>query len=186
VSPRIAVTELAADLQRRFDRSFAEPPHPPAAESDELLALHAGGGRYALRLRQAAGLFSDRPVTPLPGPVPALLGVAGFSGTVVPVYDLGALLGAAPTANPRWLVLAIGSPAIAVAFDQLDGHVRVPMSDVVVEPDGQPGPDYLRGMVALPDGTRPIVDLPAVRAGVHALTGAAGPEHPHGNGDDDG
>jgi purine-binding chemotaxis protein CheW len=172
VSPPDSVAGLVADLRHRFTRSFAEPPHPPLDDTDELLALRAGGDRYAMRLRQAAGLFSDRPVTPLPGPVPALLGVAGFSGTIVPVYDLGALLGRPSTGLPRWLVLATGSPAFAVAFDSLDGHVRIRTGDLIAEPAGQPPHGCLRGMAALPDGTRPIVDLPAVRAGVHALTGA--------------
>jgi purine-binding chemotaxis protein CheW len=181
MSPRRSA--LASDLRRRFDESFAAPPRPPLADTDELLALRAGGAPYALRLRQAAGLYSDRPVTPLPGPVPALLGVAGFSGAIVPVYDLGALLGTPSTGVPRWLVLATGAPALAVAFDELEGHLRVTTEALVDEPGGHPPQGYLRGMVALPDGTRPIVDLPAVRAGVHALTGA---REPNGSGDSHG
>ncbi len=176
MSPGDLVVNLAGQLRTRFDASFAEPPRPPLGDTVELLALRAGEGRYALRLSQAAGLYSDRPVTALPGPVPALLGVAGFSGAIVPVYDLAALLGSPPTRSPsarspRWLVLANGDPPLTVAFDELDGHVRIPAADLVAEPQGHHG-DYLRGLVALPEGSRPIVDLPAVRAGVHALTGA--------------
>ncbi len=182
---RETVTELVTGLRERFDAGFAEPPHPPPEDAEELLTLRAGEGRYALRLRQAAGLYSGHPVTPLPGPLPALLGVAGFSGLIVPVYDLATLLGraAAPTSGAdadrrptaRWLVLAAGSPALAVAFDALDGHVRVHAGDLVVEGTDGAAQGYLRGMVALPDGLRQIVDLPAVRAGVHALSGAENP-----------
>jgi purine-binding chemotaxis protein CheW len=37
--------------------------------------------------------------------------------------------------------------------------------------EGHEGRGSLRGMVPLPGGTRPIVDVPAARAAVHRLTG---------------
>ena len=72
---------------------------------------------------------------------------------------------------PRWLVLATGSPPLALAFHDLDGHVRVPSASIIAE--GRAGGGSLRGMVPLPGGTHPIVDLPAARAEVHILTGHA-------------
>ncbi|MEV6597597.1 chemotaxis protein CheW [Actinoplanes sp. NPDC051346] len=164
------VAERLVGLREEFDRSFAEPARRHDEEYAELLAVHAGGRPYALRLSQASGLHQNRPVTPLPGPQPALLGVAGFGGAIVPVYDLAALLGHAVPDRPRWLVLAAGSPALALAFHQLDGHVRVAAAEIVEEAAGDVG-DILRGMVPLAGGTRPIVDLPAARALVHRLTG---------------
>ena len=157
-------------LRADFDRSFAEPARSHDVEHVELLAVGAGGRPYALRLSQTAGLHPDRPVTPLPGPLPALLGLAVFAGTVVPVYDLAALLGHPAATRPRWLVLATGTPPLALAFHELDGHVRVDADAIVGETAGD-GQDFLRGMVALTGGTRPIVDVPAARAAVHALTG---------------
>ena len=215
------VAERLAALREEFDGSFGQPVRPPDAEHAELLTLRAGDRRYALRLTQTSGLHPDRPVTPLPGPLPALLGVAGFGGTIVPVFDLAALLGhpapdrhaaghpapdrpatgpttpdraataparpdqpaAGPAApdrpaagraardRPRWLVLAAGAPPLALAFTELDGHVRVPVTAIVT--DGHAGPDGVRGMVMLPGGTRPLVDVPATRALVHRLTGHA-------------
>jgi chemotaxis signal transduction protein len=162
-----------SDLRAEFDTSFATPPRHHEAKYDELLAIRAGQRRYVLRLAQTSGLYRDRPVTPLPGPVPALLGVAGFSGTIVPVYDLGTLLRYPAPEVPRWLVVAAGTPPVALAFHDLDGHLRVPTESIVGESgrDGLPG--CLGGMVTLPDDTRPIVDIPAVRAAVLALTGKA-------------
>ena len=164
-----AVAERLAALRTEFDGSFGQPVRPPDAEHAELLTLRAGGRRYALRLAQTSGLHPDRPVRPLPGPLPALLGLAGFGGTIVPVYDLAALLGHAVPDRPRWLVLAAGSPPLALAFHQLDGHVQVPTESIIAEDFG--ARDSLRGMVPLPGGTRPIVDVPAARAAVHELTG---------------
>jgi len=175
-----AVAERRTALRAEFDGSFGEPVRPPDAEHAELLALRAGGRPYALRLAQTSGLHPDRPVTPLPGPLPALLGVAGFSGAIVPVYDLAALFGHPGPDRPRWLVLAAGAPPLALAFSDLDGHVRVPAAAIVI--DGHAGPDGVRGMVALHGGTRPLVDVPATRTLVHRLTGHADDTTPSGGG----
>ena len=88
-----SVTGRVQRLRDDFDRSFAEPAVSHDAEHVELLAIGAGGRSYAIRLSQTWGLHPDRPITALPGPLPALLGLAGFTGTAVPVYDLAALLG---------------------------------------------------------------------------------------------
>jgi chemotaxis signal transduction protein len=163
----------AGELREQFDRSFAEPARRHDAEHVELLAVRAGGCPYALRLSQTSGLHPDRPVTSLPGPLGALLGVAGFGATIVPVYDLAALLGHAVPARPRWLVLAAGEPPLALAFHELDGHIRVPQAVIIAESGDGAARGVVRGMVPLADGTRPIVDLIAARAAVHALTGHA-------------
>jgi purine-binding chemotaxis protein CheW len=173
VSPPDTVARRLAELRTGFDRSFAEPPPRQHVESCELLAVRAGRRRYVLPLSQTSGLFCDRPITTLPGPLPALLGLAGFSGTIVPVYDLGALLGHPAPDPPRWLVLAAGIPAVALAFQDLDGHLRVPVDTIVGEADQHGGRGCLRGMVPLPGDTRPIVDVPSVRTAIHALTGHA-------------
>jgi chemotaxis signal transduction protein len=185
VSPPETVAARTGELRARFDASFAAPPPAAARDADELLALGAAGHPYAIRLRQTAGLYADRHVVALPGPVAALLGVAGFSGTTVPVYDLGALLGhpADPGPAPRWLLLAGGTPPLALAFTELHGHLRIPAGGIVADPDGRGEAGCVRGMVVLPDGTRPIVDLPAVRAAVRALTR---PTQAPGSGEADG
>jgi purine-binding chemotaxis protein CheW len=160
-------------LRRDFDLSFAEPVRSHDEEPVELLAIRAGERPYALRLAQTAGLHPDRPVTPLPGPLPALLGLAGFAGTVVPVYDLAALLGHPIAERPRWLVLAIGMPPLGLAFHELDGHVRVGAGVIMAENGAEGRRDSLRGMVKLDGLARPVVDVPATRAAVHALAGHA-------------
>jgi chemotaxis signal transduction protein len=160
-----------AELRDSFDRSFADPHREEVAGFDDLLAIRVGGQRYALRLTQAAGLFPDRPVTRLPGPLAALLGVASFRGSIVPVYDLGAVFGHPAAAAARWLVLAAGDPPVALAFEELDGHLRVPRDLIVEESTGHGPRGCLRGIVPLDGGARPIVDVPAVRAAIQALTG---------------
>ncbi len=163
------VSSRLGELRNEFDSSFADPVRPHDEDQVELLAIRAGGRPYALRLSHTSGLYPDRPVTALPGPLPSLLGVAGFGGGILPVYDLAALLGHPAGDRPRWLVLAAGSPPLAFAFGDLDGHVRIAAEAIITE--GHEGAGCLRGMVPLPGGTRPIVDVPAARAAVHRLTG---------------
>ena len=158
-------------LRTEFDRSFAEPVSSHDAEHAELLLIRAGGRPYALRLSQTSGVHPDRPITPLPGPLPALLGLVGFAGSVVPVYDLTTLLGHPAGDRPRWLVLAAGSPRLGLAFHELDGHVRVPAGAIIGEAAGTGHRGGLGGLVELPGGARPIVDVPAMATDVHDLEG---------------
>ncbi|MFF5084862.1 chemotaxis protein CheW [Actinoplanes sp. NPDC000266] len=165
------VASRLAELREDFDRSFIDPVRRHDDEHVELLTIRAGGRPYAIRLSQTSGLHPDRPVTPLPGPQPALLGLAGFAGQVVPVYDLAALLGHPVAERPRWLVLAGGDPPLGLAFHDLDGHVRAANTDIVREAGDNAAAGSVRGMAGLPGGVRPIIDVPATRATVHALTG---------------
>jgi len=167
----ITVESRVIQLRTDFDRSFTAPLGSHDTEHVELLAVRAGDRPYALRLAQTSGLHPDRPVTPLPGPLPALIGVAGFAGTVVPVYDLAALLGHAIAERPRWLVLAIGTPPLGLAFHDLDGHVRVTATAIIGEAGRGGARGAVRGMVRLDGATRPIIDVPAARIAVHALAG---------------
>ncbi|GIF37048.1 chemotaxis protein CheW [Actinoplanes xinjiangensis] len=166
------VAERVTRLRDDFDRSFAEPARVFDDENIELLAVRAGDRPYAIRLAQASGVHPERPVTALPTTVGALLGVAGYAGVVVPVYDLAALLGHPIPQRPRWLLLTAGAPPLTLAFHELERHLRVPATDVIagtVDSAGRHG--CLHGMVRLADGNRPIVDVPATRELVHQLAG---------------
>jgi purine-binding chemotaxis protein CheW len=158
-----------AELRDAFDRSFAEPP-TASARAEDLLAVTVAGTAYAIRLDAISGLFADRCVTPLPGPLPELLGVAAFRGSIIAVYDLGALLHhPKPAESPphRWLVLDAGTPAVALAFDRLDGHLRVPAGSIAAAgEEGTGSPAYLPEVVRAPDGMRPVIAIGALRAAI--------------------
>lgn len=147
------------ELRHAFDNSFALP--PPSTEDDlvDLLAVTADGEALAVPLNAMAGLTADRAVTPVPGSPPNLLGVAGLRGHLVPVYDLARIRkpgGARKTG--RWMVLAAGAPAFAVAVDRVDCHLRVPRNAIAAPADGA-----ATAVVHTADGPRPVVDLTAVR-----------------------
>lgn len=171
--------ERLAELRWTFDRSFAEPPPPRTAEVDDLLGIRVAGDPYAVRLSGISALFADRMTTPLPCSLPELLGVAGFRGAIIPVYDLATLLGYPASATPRWLVLTAELPPFALAFDTLDGHLRV-AADAFARVDAGRESDrgpraYVAEVVRTPAGSWSVVDLPALRAAIAARARPADP-----------
>lgn len=151
----------AAELRAEFDRAYAEPLRIDSAVRTELLAIRTRAQAFALRLSEIAGLYADRKVTPVPGGGAALLGVAGFRGAILPVYDLGALLGEPGGEAPRWLVVAATAP-VALAFDAFDGQLRVTEEAILPQSERSGGAPHAREVVRTDAGARPILHLPSI------------------------
>jgi chemotaxis signal transduction protein len=149
----------AAELRQEFDRAFSKARRSDEQRYEDLLAIRVGGDAYAVRLSEVAGVSAERKLTPLPSAVPALLGLVSFRAAIVPVYDLGALLGHSARENGRWLFVAKQAP-IAFAFGALDGHERVPSSVIVT--DAQRTSGYVRELANTASGLRGIVQLSAL------------------------
>lgn len=155
--------EKLVHLRRAFDRGFAESP-PHADVLTDFLAIRVGTDPYAVRLDDVAGIFADRKITPLPASVSGLLGMAGLRGGVVPVYDLGGLIGYPERdVPPRWLVLIAGRSA-ALAFDTFDRHLRLPPLDATVDIHADSTRLHVRGAVRDGDLLRPVLHMPSMLA----------------------
>jgi chemotaxis signal transduction protein len=161
VSPATTMAEKAFELRRAFDRSFAEAPHRDMTVRHDFLAVRIGADPYAIRLREIAGLFADKKITPVPGRSRTLLGIAGFRGDILPVHDLRVLFGGENAATPRWLVVAARLP-LALAFDAFDGHLRLSGDAITPRDDSKGSRAYVRELARAPDYARSIVDIPAV------------------------
>ncbi|WP_372528518.1 chemotaxis protein CheW [Piscinibacter sp.] len=160
------LAQRAAELRRNFDRSFAEPPHNRQAASLDLLAIRLGGEPHALHLAAVTGLFAGKKLTRLPQAAPEFLGIAGFRGTIVPVYDLRVLLGCAGGEAPRWLVVAATSP-VGLAFDGFDGHLRLPLDAIAPQGPGESARPHVRELVRVAGSDSPLrslIDLGSVVA----------------------
>jgi purine-binding chemotaxis protein CheW len=156
------VIERSIELRRAFDQSFAQAPVPRVTELDDLLEIRVGLDPYAIHLGQVTGVFADKPVTRLPGSFPELLGIAGFRGAIVPVYDLRTLLGYPRGGTQRWLILTAGETRIALAFDLFEGHARVPRSAIAEEIGSETRQNHVREVVRSASLARPIVHLPSI------------------------
>jgi purine-binding chemotaxis protein CheW len=163
------MNDRAAELRDAFDRSFALVARPPAGAAESLLRIRVGADPYILRLGGLSGLFADKKITRLPSPVSQLLGIAGFRGAVLPIYDLGMLLGTAKAAAPRWMVVTAAA-RIGLAFDGFDGYLSI--QDAVVVPEART--DTCEGHVREilhTEVTRPIIDLPSILEAIARLAG---------------
>ena len=155
------LADRAEELRCAFDHSFAVPLQIDTTPTEDFLAIRVGSEACALRLPEIVGLFADKKITRVPGRAAALLGIAGFRGTVMPVYDLSTLLGYPAAKAPRWLVIASGAP-VAFAFEAFDGHLRLSRDAIVRSEVEERARKYVNDVVRTEDVVRPIVDLPAI------------------------
>jgi chemotaxis signal transduction protein len=155
-------SSTASELRHAFDRTFAEAQRFGTVVLEDLLAVRLGTDAYALRLSEIAGLFSDKKITRLPGRIPALIGIAGFRGAILPVYDLALLIGYPNTAAPQWLAMAASDP-VAFAFGGFDGHLRLSPDAIAAHKDpSRPSQSHVREVARTRDQALPIVHLPSV------------------------
>ena len=161
----------AEDLRSSFDRAFAEPPREEGHAECDLLAIRVAGDPYAIRLTEVAGLFAGRAITPIPTRAEGLLGVAGIRASLVPVYALRSFLGYPAEDAPRWMVVVAGKSALGVAFDDLDGHLRVPLESLASQ-DARPE-KHLHETVRAPGGARPVIHLPSLAEAIERRARAA-------------
>ena len=154
-------TDRVTELRETFDRSFAQAPSTKAAAVENLLAIKLGADPYVLRMNEVSGLFADKKVTRLPSSVSELSGIAGFRGTVLPVYDLAMLLGYPRVVTPRWLVVTAVTP-VAFAFDGFDGYLNVREASIVPEARTEQRERHVREVVQTIDLVRPLISLGSV------------------------
>jgi chemotaxis signal transduction protein len=162
----------AAELKRAFDRSFAEAPAVAREAHDDLLEIRVGGDPYAVSLADTGGLFADTRITPLPGSVTEMCGVAGLRGSLLPVYDLGALLGYAKGKVPRWLLVTARTP-VALAFDGFERHLSMPRAAIAPAPDpGVSGRSrHIHDIVRTDTVVCPIIHMASVLEAIAVLAG---------------
>jgi purine-binding chemotaxis protein CheW len=161
------IADRAAQLRREFDRSFAEPFRVDREDREDLLGIRVGTHACALRLSEIAGLFIDKKITRVPGGVPALRGIAGFRGALLPVYDLAMLLGHGGAPARRWLVVAAAAP-VAFAFDAFERQLRVAREEILPHSARQEGMSYAREIVRTRTFIGPVLSLPAILAALKA------------------
>lgn len=147
-------------LRHAFDRSFAQAPSVDGTTVHDLLDLRFGTVRYALRVEDLAALIADVRITPISTPIPELLGIAAIKGSVLPVYDLGAILGHPSESKLRWMAVAAGDTPVGLAFARFEGHLRVRADAIAAEV--RSGASHVHEVVELDGGARSIVSVASV------------------------
>jgi purine-binding chemotaxis protein CheW len=150
--------KTAAAMRHEFDDAFTRP-QDEAADDEVLIGVDVGGARHALRLTDIAGVLADRTIVAIPSSSHDVVGIVGFRGDILPVFDLAALLGYPRAPRSRWIAVARGGDA-AFAFAQLISHLRVPSTSVVkttVESN-------IAALVTVAGETWPVISLGTVTA----------------------
>lgn len=170
-----SLDDRAAELRRRFDESFALAPTTDAPRSEDFLAVRIAGAPFALRRIDVSGLLAGRKPVKLPSACPEFLGVVGFRGLIVPVYSLRVLLGYPRHENLRWAVLAASGDCLGLAFDEYEGYLQIPSSQVA--PADQPGmmPQHVRDVARHGESARPILDISSIVDAIRRRIRLGGP-----------
>jgi len=165
-----------AELRRSFDAAFAAAPRHAGANFHALLAIGIAGKAHAIRASEISHLARLGKLVAVPGPVPELLGITAVSGALAAVYDLGALLGYPPAADPpAWLVLCGERDArLALAFDRFEHYIRVPSGDLYAADEALAG-GHVRDVVRVAPAVRPVIAIGSIIAAIKGRIGPGGP-----------
>jgi purine-binding chemotaxis protein CheW len=156
----------AEALRQAFDRAFAQAPAAADEAGEGMLALRAGGEAFAVPLAEVHGLFADRRLVALPGPLPAFRGIACLRSGIVAVYGLADFFGHPSSAAPmRWMLLTGGRDRpFALAFEHFDGYARAAAGVIAVSArDG-----HIRGSALIAGARRAILSLSSIAAAISA------------------
>ncbi|MBZ5617407.1 MAG: chemotaxis protein CheW [Acidobacteriia bacterium] len=169
--PVVELHALAlAELRSAFDESFALPSRS-REHQESVIQVRVGSEVFAIRTGHIAGLVKSKKIVPLPSRIPELRGLAALRGSLIPVYDLAALLGIPPgVSGPSWLVLVSCDTLIGLAFDGFEGQ-QVPewLSDQQSERQ------YVRQLVRIGSAVRAVLDIPGLAAAIRKRAGLAPP-----------
>ena len=150
--------ERAAALARRGIR---------ASDTDaglDHLVCACGSERYGLPLKAVAQVLPMRPLTPMPGAVPSLIGLIALSGRIVGVLGLARALGRPESGGePGHVVVLRGTPAhqpLALAVDRVLGIAQAPAATNPGGLGNEAASGYAPGVAGADRPDFVIVDLP--------------------------
>ena len=171
----ISRSKSVAELRRQFDNTFAAAPPGPAESSESLIALRAAGEALAVKTLHITAVAKRRRIVPVPTRVPGLLGIMALRGTLLPVYDLAALLGLpAPAGVSSWLMLTGPETPVGLIFDEFEGQIEIDRA-CLYESDSSVSRKHLRVMAKVNDAHRAVIDIPGIVEEIRKTAGVLEP-----------
>lgn len=104
-------TEIEAVLAERARLLARRPDVVSAVPMATLLAFATGNERYAIDVTYVYRLERCARITPLPGAAQQFTGIVNVHGQIVPLIDLGILIGTPPCAEPTFAIILGGARA---------------------------------------------------------------------------
>ena len=173
----ILLSKSAAELRLQFDNTFAAPPPGRAEGNESLLTLRAAGVALAVKTLHITAVAKPRRIVPVPTrvPVPGLLGITALRGTLLPVYDLAALLGLpAPVRESSWLMLTGPETPVGIIFDEFEGQIEIDRK-CLYESGGYGSRKHLRVTAKVNDAHRAVIDIPGIVEEIRNTAGVLEP-----------
>ncbi|MBX3249834.1 MAG: purine-binding chemotaxis protein CheW [Myxococcales bacterium] len=144
-------------------------PESPTQPPLKLVTFDVGGRSLGAPITQVRETVEMRPVTPVFGTPPAIIGLMSLRGEILAVLDVAALLGYPPARRDptsRLLVADVGHAQAAILVDQLGPLHTVTSDAIATAPDTLPEEEgaLLLGVVSRPERPLPVLDLARVLA----------------------
>jgi purine-binding chemotaxis protein CheW len=151
------------ELRAQFDRTFAARPVLGSEKLVDLLVIRVAGVAYALRSLEIGQVLAHPRITLVPSPVAELAGLCAVRGSVVPVYDLAALLGHTVLSALRYvaLVSSADGETIGLGFEGLEEQLRVREDEIAQPPVASASAPHRYALIAR-DDMRPVLQIASV------------------------
>lgn len=138
--------------------------------AQDLLVVRIGAERFAVPLEAIDELVESPRLRIVPGAPDGLLGLFMLGDVLLPLYSPAAVLGVEPAAEHAALVMRGGRARLAVAVDDADDVIRVPLSDVMTAPRSGHHDDVVLGVIWRDGELLTLLDARAVVACYAALS----------------
>lgn len=135
-------------LRRRAVTLAKRPVEEETSATIDLLVATVEGRRLGFEGGRVLQILPNRGMCHLPTECGELLGLVSSRGALVPVADLGSLVGAAtPNRERAFIVLVEGdAPAVGLLVDDVSSVLRIPAHEVRRRPTETTGPTLERGL----------------------------------------
>lgn len=151
--------DRAAQLRREFDGGFQAEAKTAHAKTIDLLVIRLGDRDYGMKVEGVEAVVKGKRVTALPGSAPDFMGIAGFRGALVGVYDLASWLGLKRKSGEWLLLVRTGqSQRVALVFDSLEGQLRLEEAEFLTAESSE----FVKSHVQLESRVLPVLSLPSL------------------------
>ncbi len=144
----------------------AETVRPPETTDQQYIAFRCGDTHYGVPVMAVREIRSWTPTVAIPGRHAAARGVMDIRGTVVEVFDFGALLGGkpvVPSPGSVVLVLSLENKLAGALVDAVSDIIQAGPADLMPTPETGVAPGrQVKCMVNHEDRLLAILDLAAV------------------------
>jgi chemotaxis signal transduction protein len=137
-------------------------------ETRHVLAVNLGTEAYGIPISQVREITTLDDLTTTPVSHTDFLGLANIRGEIIPVFDLGGVLGRPPRPDATRqvdVVIVTGQGPLVLRSDSIRGTIRIPASELRT-PTGNLGnlTDVVDAVVTLPDCLLQVLDIDPLAA----------------------